>query len=151
MKEQVKYLAEILKEYGLSSVEVETEEMSIKLKKYEKPVHVPYGFAQAPVASVAPVEAAAPLAASEAPPAPKIPSGKLVKAPLVGTFYAAPGVGKEPYVKVGDTVKKGQVIGIIEAMKLMNEIESDVDGVVAEILVENGKMVEYGQPIISVK
>ena len=77
--------------------------------------------------------------------------GNQVKAPLVGTFYAAPSEGADPFVSVGDTVKKGQVIGIVEAMKLMNEVESDYDGTVAEILVENGEMVEYGQPLIVVK
>ena len=71
-----------------------------------------------------------------------------VKAPMVGTFYAAPAEGAEPFVAVGDTVKKGQIIGIIEAMKLMNEIEADADGTVREILVSNESMVEYGQPLI---
>ena len=71
--------------------------------------------------------------------------------PLVGTFYAAPSPEAEPYVKVGDTVKKGQVLGLIEAMKLMNEIESEYDGVVEAILVENEEVVEYGQPLFRIK
>lgn len=75
------------------------------------------------------------------------PEGNVVKAPLVGTFYAASAPDAEAFVSVGDTVKKGQVLGIIEAMKLMNEIESDYDGVVKEILIENGQMAEYGQPL----
>ncbi|MCM1325171.1 MAG: acetyl-CoA carboxylase biotin carboxyl carrier protein [Bacteroidales bacterium] len=73
--------------------------------------------------------------------------GTLVKSPLVGRFYAAPSEDAEPFVKVGDTVKKGQVLAIVEAMKLMNEIESEYDGVVAEILAENGQGVEYGQAL----
>lgn len=73
--------------------------------------------------------------------------GKTVKAPLVGTFYAASAPDAEAFVSVGDTVKKGQTLGIIEAMKLMNEIESEYDGVVKEILIENGQMAEYGQPL----
>lgn len=77
--------------------------------------------------------------------------GTIISSPLVGTFYAAKAEGAEPFVKVGDTVKKGQVIGIIEAMKLMNEVESEVDGVIEAILVENEQMVEYGQPLFSVK
>lgn len=81
--------------------------------------------------------------------APK-PVGNVVKSPLVGTFYVAPAEGAEPFVKVGDTVKKGQTLAIVEAMKLMNEIESDFDGVVSEVFVENGKMVEYGQPLFSI-
>lgn len=74
--------------------------------------------------------------------------GTFVKSPLVGTFYAAKAEGEAPFVSVGDKVTKGQVIGIIEAMKLMNEIEAEVDGTVAEILVENEQLVEYGQPLI---
>ena len=74
-------------------------------------------------------------------------TGKTVKSPLVGTFYAAPSPEAETFVKKGDTVKKGQVLGIVEAMKLMNEIESEYDGVVEEILIGNEDMVEYGQPL----
>ena len=75
------------------------------------------------------------------------PAGKIVKSPLVGTFYAALAEDADPYVAVGDTVKKGQVLAIVEAMKLMNEIESDYDGTVEEVFVENGQAVEYGQPL----
>ena len=78
-------------------------------------------------------------------------AGNLVKSPLVGTFYAAPSEDAEPFVKVGDTVKKGQTLAIVEAMKLMNEIESDFDGVVTEILVENEENVEYGQPLFRIQ
>lgn len=77
--------------------------------------------------------------------------GNLVKSPLVGTFYAAPSEDAEPFVKVGDTVKKGQTLAIVEAMKLMNEIESEFDGVVTEILVENEENVEYGQPLFRIE
>lgn len=77
--------------------------------------------------------------------------GKLVKSPLVGTFYAAPAEGAEAFVSVGDSVKKGQILAIVEAMKLMNEIESEYDGVVEEVLVENGQAVEYGQPLFRVR
>lgn len=77
--------------------------------------------------------------------------GNLVKSPLVGTFYAAPSEDAEPFVKVGDTVKKGQTLAIVEAMKLMNEIESEFDGVVTEILVENEENVEYGQPLFRIQ
>jgi acetyl-CoA carboxylase biotin carboxyl carrier protein len=77
----------------------------------------------------------------------KMPQGNEVKAPLVGTYYSSQAPDAEAFVKVGDTVKKGQTLGIIEAMKLMNEIECEYDGVVEAILVENGQMVEYGQPL----
>ena len=79
------------------------------------------------------------------------PEGNIVKSPLVGTFYAAPSEDAPAFVKTGDKVKKGQVLAIVEAMKLMNEIESDFDGEVAEILVENGQPVEYGQPLFVVR
>ncbi len=79
------------------------------------------------------------------------PAGKIVESPLVGTFYAAPAEDAAPFVSVGDTVKKGQTLAIIEAMKLMNEIESEYDGTIAEILVENGQPVEYGQPLFCIQ
>lgn len=78
-------------------------------------------------------------------------AGNIVKSPLVGTAYLAPEEGAEPFVKLGDTVKKGQTLAIVEAMKLMNEIESDFDGVVSKILIENAKAVEYGQPLFEIK
>lgn len=77
--------------------------------------------------------------------------GNLVKSPLVGTFYNASSPDAESYVKVGDTVKKGQVLGIVEAMKLMNEIESEFDGTIEEILVNNEDVVEYGQPLFVIR
>lgn len=77
--------------------------------------------------------------------------GNVVKSPLVGTFYAAPSEDAQPFVKVGDTVKKGQTLAIVEAMKLMNEIESEFDGVVTEILVENEDNVGYGQPLFRIQ
>ena len=77
--------------------------------------------------------------------------GETVRAPLVGTFYSAPAEGEAPFVKAGDRVTKGQVLGIIEAMKLMNEIESEYDGIVEAVLVKNEQVVEYGQPLFSVK
>lgn len=78
-------------------------------------------------------------------------AGSVVKSPLVGVFYSASSPESNPYVSVGDTVKKGQVLGIVEAMKLMNEIECEYDGVVEEILIQNAQMVEYGQPLFRIK
>ena len=100
------------------------------------PVSVPVAEAPAPLKEAAEGEAAKP--------------GKVVESPLVGTFYAAPAEDAEPFVTVGSAVKKGQTLAIVEAMKLMNEIESDYDGTVAEILVENGQPVEYGQPLFRI-
>lgn len=76
--------------------------------------------------------------------------GDFIKSPLVGRFYAAPAEDADPFVSVGDRVKKGQTVAIVEAMKLMNDIESDFDGVVAEVLVQNGESVEYGQPLFHI-
>ena len=110
----------------------------------------------APVApaqvAVAPAQVAAvptPVAAAPTPAAQE-EKGQLVKSPLVGTFYNAPSPDSPAYVKIGDTVKKGQILGIIEAMKLMNEIESDYDGVVTEILIKNEETVEFGQPLFRI-
>lgn len=83
-----------------------------------------------------------------APEAPKPAASQTIASPMVGTFYRAPSPGAAPFVEVGDTVKKGQVIGIIEAMKLLNEVEADKDGVVQAFAVENGQPVEYGQPLV---
>lgn len=94
------------------------------------------------------VPAAAPAAAETEE---EIPAGNIVKSPLVGTFYNAPSPDAEPFVKEGDTVKKGQVLGIVEAMKLMNEIESEFHGTVEKILVSNEQVVEYGQPLFVIK
>ncbi len=77
--------------------------------------------------------------------------GNLVKSPLVGTFYTAPSPEEDPFVKVGDTVSKGQVLGIVEAMKLMNEIESEYDGVIKQILVSNEDVIEFGQPLFVIE
>lgn len=95
---------------------------------------------------------AAPVLAGSAVQAEETASGdNVVTCPLVGIFYAAPEEGAEPFVKVGDTVKKGQTLAIVEAMKLMNEIESEVDGVVTEVLAENGQAVEFGQELFRIR
>ena len=100
-------------------------------------------------AGIQPVVPAAVEPAAE--PAPKQVSGNVVTAPLVGTYYAAASPDAKPFVQVGDTVRKGQTLGIIEAMKLMNEIESEYDGTVKEILVKNEDVIEYGQPMFVIE
>lgn len=107
------------------------------------------------------LEAAEPAAAAAAPPAVAAPPeetpaeaparGSVIKSPIVGTFYAAAAPDKPPFVSAGDSVKKGDVLFIIESMKLMNEVTSELDGTVAEILVQNGQTVEYGQPILTIE
>lgn len=101
-----------------------------------------------------PVEVVQKVSAAEISPEPEDqgePEGQIMKSPLVGVFYAAPAEGADSFVSVGDVVKKGQTMAIIEAMKLMNEIESEFDGTVEEIYVENGQPVEYGQPLFRIR
>lgn len=114
----------------------------------------PVAGAQAAALSAAAVLNAAASNADEAAASPDAEPGageNIVKSPLVGVFYAAPAEDAEPYVTVGDTVKKGQILACVEAMKLMNEIESEYDGVVAEILVKNGQGVGYGEPLFVIR
>ena len=124
----------------LTGLKYEENGVKIQLTKKEGKVKVIAAPAAAP-AAVQP-EASADEAADK--------PGNIVKSPLVGTFYAAPAEDADPFVAVGDTVKKGQTLAIVEAMKLMNEIESDFDGKIAEVLVENGQPVEYGQPLFRI-
>ena len=119
------------------------------------PAGTPAAVSAAAVASPAGAAVAASAAADTVPAATAVAEealkeGNMVTSPLVGTFYAAPAEDAEPFVKVGDHVKKGQTLGIVEAMKLMNEIESDYDGVVTAILVQNGDTVEYGMPLFCI-
>lgn len=111
---------------------------------------------EAPVLAESPVQVVAKENAAEEKSVPKQNEtkdvqGNIIKSPLVGTFYAAPAEDAAPFVTEGSEVKKGQTLGIVEAMKLMNEIESEFEGKVAEILVENGQMVEFGQPLFRIK
>ena len=157
--DQVLQLIQAVSDSELTEFKYEEDGVKLSLKKTEgKIVQV-----QAPVTAPAVVQAAPaviPAAPGAVPAAPgevsaaeadALPAGNIVKSPLVGTFYAAPAEDAEPFVKVGDSVKEGQVLAIVEAMKLMNEIESDFTGTVAEILVENGEAVEFGQPLFVIK
>ncbi|MEX3628460.1 MAG: acetyl-CoA carboxylase biotin carboxyl carrier protein [Burkholderia sp.] len=142
---KLKTLIDLVSESGISELEVTEGEGKVRIVKNAPPVYVQPAAGYAPQMGVAtaPIEGAAPAAA----PAPAAPQGHVVTSPMVGTFYRAPSPGADPFAQVGDTVKEGQTICIIEAMKLLNEIESDKTGVIKEILVENGQAVEYGQPL----
>lgn len=145
--EEMKELIQAVSDSDVDEFKYSDDKCSVRIMKNKTQVVA----AEAVPAAAPPVPAAAaPAAADTAEKEPEI-EGNQVKAPLVGTFYAAPAEGADPFVSVGDTVKKGQVIGIVEAMKLMNEVESDFDGTVTDILVENGEMVEYGQPLVVIK
>ena len=154
--EQVLELVKAVSDSELTEFKYEEDGVKLSLKKTSDrivQVQVPAAPVAAPVIAPAPVPAAAPVSAPAGAEAPAEASaegelkGNVVKSPLVGTFYAAPAEDADPFVKVGDSVKEGQVLAIVEAMKLMNEIESDFTGTVTEILVENGQAVEYGQPL----
>ena len=148
--ETIEKLADIINKKELSELTIADGDKTITIKgKKAAPV-----FA-APAAAAVSAQTSAPsavetLSPSEASTAAEI-SGKLVKSPIVGTFYAAPSPDKPPFVRVGDEVKKGDVIMIIESIKLMKEIQSDYDGIVDKILVSDGQAVEYDQPIMVIK
>lgn len=141
---KLKKLIDLVEESGIAELELTEGEEKIKIVKGGAQTRESAYVAPAPtlasLAASAPVE---PPAAS----ATAVPQGHTVTSPMVGTFYRCPTPGAKAFVEVGDTVKKGQTICIIEAMKLMNEIESDADGVIKEVLVENGEPVEYGEPL----
>lgn len=155
---EIMKLVQAVSEYGLTSFELEEGNMRISLKREKEiiPAAVPVsGTAEGiPITAVLAEGALSAGAAGNKEAAGEkedIGSDQVVTSPLVGVFYAAPAPDAPPFVKVGDTVKKGQVLGIIEAMKLMNEIESEVDGVVEAILVKNEETVEYGQPLFRIR
>lgn len=137
---EIKDLINLMNEHSLSEVEIESEGMRVKLKKGDSGVLVE----RVPMSHAAPARPAEALAEKPA------PAKNLIKSPMVGTFYSAPAPDAEPYVKPGSKVEIGQVVCIIEAMKLMNEIKSEVKGVISEINVQNGDPVEFGQALFSV-
>ena len=145
---KVKKLIELLDESGIAEIEITEGEEAVRISRY--PQGAPVAVAPPPVAVAPP--AAAPAAVAESAPAPAAAEpeedGFQVAAPMVGTFYAAASPGAAPYVQVGDHVKEGDTLCIIEAMKMMNQIEADVAGVVKSIRVQNGEPVEYGQTLI---
>ncbi|PFH27235.1 MULTISPECIES: acetyl-CoA carboxylase biotin carboxyl carrier protein [Burkholderia] len=147
---KLKTLIDLVSESGISELEVTEGEGKVRIVKNAPPVYVQQTAGFAPQVSAPAPSAALPTegaAASAGAAAPAVPQGHVVTSPMVGTFYRAPSPGADPFTQVGDTVKEGQTICIIEAMKLLNEIESDKAGVIKEILVENGQAVEYGQPL----
>lgn len=140
---KVKKLIELLEESDISEIEIKEGEETIRISRHSTaPVQAPI-YQQAPVAVAAPVVAGAPAA-----PATPVETGHNVKSPMVGTFYRSPAPGASAFVEVGKAVKKGDTICIIEAMKMMNQIEADKDGIVEAILVEDGEPVEFDQPLI---
>jgi acetyl-CoA carboxylase biotin carboxyl carrier protein len=144
---KIKKLIDLLEESNLAELEIKEGEEVVRLSRVPKgtaPAAAPVAVAAAP----APVAAAAPApVVAEAPAANALPAGNVVKAPMVGTFYASASPGTPAFVKVGQQVKVGDTLGVIEAMKMFNQIEAEVAGTVQAILIENGQPVEFDEPM----
>ncbi len=148
--EYLEKLANIVYENDLSEITLEDDEQAVCFKR-EKQVAPVVAAPIMPAATVTSQVIAAPKATEAPASAPIAPKGKPITAPMVGTFYAAPSPDDAPFVKVGDTVATGQVVCIIEAMKLMNEIEAETSGKITEICVNNGDSIEFGQVLMYVE
>jgi acetyl-CoA carboxylase biotin carboxyl carrier protein len=146
---KLKTLIELVENSGVAELEIQEGEERVRITRVL--AHAGLAAGAVPAATVVPV-APAPAVAAAAPPAapapPVEPEGHVVKSPMVGTFYRAASPGAKPFVEVGDSVQLGDTLCIIEAMKLMNEIETDKAGVVKQVLAENGQPVEFGQPLV---
>lgn len=148
---KIKKLIELLEESNIEELEIQEGEESVRISRGSQSAAVPVQtYVQPQVAPVAAPQAAAPAAAPAAAEAPAEVSGHQVISPMVGTFYRSPSPDAGSFVEVGQTVKVGDVICIVEAMKMMNQIESDKAGVVEAILVEDGEPVEFDQPLIRI-
>ena len=146
---KVKKLIELLEESGIAELEINEGEESVRISRYSS----------APPPAAAPVSYEVPAAAPASMPATAgdidetdaLPSGHVVTSPMVGTFYSAPSPGAKPFVNVGDSVTDGDTVCIVEAMKILNQIEADASGTVKAILVDNAQPVEYGQPLMIIE
>ena len=158
MKYEIEYIekiAKIIADNQLTEIILEDGEQAITVRKEANVIAASAPVTQ-PAIGATPVAPAAPVAqavtpAKEEKPASNAPKGTAITSPMVGAFYAAPAPGAKPFVKVGDTISAGQVVCIVEAMKLMNEIESEVSGKITQICVEDGQSVEYGQVLMYVE
>jgi acetyl-CoA carboxylase biotin carboxyl carrier protein len=149
--DDIRQILDLVREHDLAELEIERDGLKVRVRKADltPPMSVP--VAAVPLAAAAPQIAAA---ASAAPAPAEEPEGMelaVIKSPIVGTFYRSSEPGARPFVEIGDVVRKGQVLCIIEAMKLMNEIESDTDGEITAIYVENGRPVQFGDRLFALK
>jgi acetyl-CoA carboxylase biotin carboxyl carrier protein len=158
--QEIKELIEFVAEKQFDEIELERGDFRLSLRKggartveAPLPVAVPTVLqaVAAPVATPAAPPAAAPVVAAEPPAPPAEEDLHIITSPIVGTFYRSSSPTTEPFIKIGDAIEAGQTLCIVEAMKLMNEIQSDISGTVAKILVENAQPVEYGQPLFGIK
>ncbi|MEZ8292979.1 acetyl-CoA carboxylase biotin carboxyl carrier protein [Vibrio splendidus] len=144
---KIKKLIELVEESGISELEISEGEESVRISRNSPVSAAPIQYAAAPAPVAAP--AAAPVVAEAA--APAVPAGHQVLSPMVGTFYGAPSPDAKPFVKVGQSVTAGETLCIVEAMKMMNQIEADKSGVVTAILVEDGQPVEFDQALVIIE
>ena len=143
---KVKKLMELLEESGMSEIEIKEGEESVKISRYGNAPAPSHSFVQQQVPTSVPPVVAVPVIADE-------PStvGQSLTSPMVGTYYSAPSPTAKPFITIGQHVKQGDTIGIVEAMKIMNQIEAEKSGIVLQILVKDGEAVEFGQPLIIVE
>jgi len=144
---KVKKLIELLETSDIAEIEIKEGEEAVRISRGGAPVAAPQVFA-APAPVAAPAQAAAP---ADAAPAEAAIAGHTVNSPMVGTFYRKPAPDKEPFVEVGQTIKKGETVCIIEAMKMMNQVKSEFDGKIISINIGDGEPVEFGQELISIE
>ena len=144
---KLKTLIDLVSESNVSELEITEAEGRVRIVKSSGAPVVSYQ----PAAAVAMAPIAAPLAAAPVAEAPALPAGHAVKSPMVGTFYRSSSPGAKAYVEIGSVVKEGETICIIEAMKILNEIEADKSGTISKLLCENGQAVEYGQPLFMIE
>ncbi len=151
---KVKKLIELLEESGIAELEIQEGEESVRISRHGSQAPAPAPAApppQAPAAQPAPAPAPAGDTSGDDDAGGGLPSGHVVESPMVGTFYSASSPSSPPFVEVGQNVKAGETICIIEAMKILNQIEADVSGTVKAILVENGSPVEFGEPLMIIE
>jgi acetyl-CoA carboxylase biotin carboxyl carrier protein len=144
---KLKTLIDLVSESNITELEITEADGKVRIVKADPAAAAPIHYAPMPVAAAAPGAAGTAAAAMPEPAAAPVETGHVVKSPMVGTFYRAANPGSKAFAEVGDTIKEGDPICIIEAMKIMNEIEADKTGTVTRILCENGQAVEFGQPL----
>ena len=148
---KVKKLIELLEESGIAELEINEGEESVRISRYSTaPAQAPVNYAAPPAAPEPAAPAPAP-ASEEEGGEEALPSGHIVKSPMVGTFYSASSPGAKPFVNIGDSVAEGDTVCIVEAMKILNQIEADASGIIKAVLVENAQPVEYGQPLLIIE
>ncbi|WP_163576038.1 acetyl-CoA carboxylase biotin carboxyl carrier protein [Halomonas faecis] len=145
---KVKKLIELLEESNISEIEIQEGEESVRISRHPNGVSWPQPTMPQPAAAPPAAAPGTAPAAEPEPAAPAEPQGHALNSPMVGTFYRSPAPGSKPFVEVGQSVKKGETVCIVEAMKMMNQIEADRDGVIEAVLAEDGEPVEFDQPLL---